>query len=436
MLVISKYLGITALVLTLVLITYSALPTQAEAGLGTPYPRHSPDIILKIEGSSVSNLLKDLINEVNPNPLLGSGVKPLGNEDIRKLVNTLGSNPSLSTSLSNEDIQKLAAVTSATGTSMPPELRYDLSLAASLVKNPVLKEILKEWASKGYINLNELRSKVDLSKLSRDDLAILKALLGLATKYGLISRDDLSRLGLGDVSPEDIKALANVLRKASELAKSSNSADVLKKLANILSKVSLNTSLLANAFKLVNNANAPHVGKALLEGIESLSRSSTSVPKLPHIPKVSVPNVPKLSVPKVPSVNVSSGALLPIILTIVAVVVTYLAYRFLGLKSLITRIRRKVELGIEGVVRRFSSTNAEVIKLYWEGVAYLSRAVPKYDSETHREYLRKAYGLGGEEFKELTQLYELARWSGRELLKEHLVRANELLSKVKAKVLR
>ena len=142
MLVIRKYLGIAALVLTLVLITYSVLPTQAETGLGTPYPRHSPDIILKIEGSSVSNLLKDLISEVNPNPLLGSGVKPLGSEDVRKLVNTLGSNPSLSTSLSNEDIQKLAAVTSATGTSMPPELRYDLSLAASLVKNPVLKEIL------------------------------------------------------------------------------------------------------------------------------------------------------------------------------------------------------------------------------------------------------------------------------------------------------
>ncbi len=436
MLVIRKYLGITALVLTLVLITYSVLPTQAEADLGTPYPRHSPDIILKIKGSSISNLLKDLISEVNPNPLLGSGVKPLGSEDVRKLVNTLSSNPSLSTSLSNEDIQKLAAVTSATGTSMPPELRYDLSLAASLVKNPTLKEILKEWASKGYINLNELRSRVDLSKLSRDDLAVLKALLGLAAKYGLVSKDDLSRLGLGNVSPEDIKALADVLKKASELAKSTNSADVLKKLANILSKVNVNTSLLASAFKLVNNANAPHIGKALLEGIQSLSKSSTSVPKLPYIPRVSIPNVPKLSVPKVSNVNVSSGALLPIILTIATVVATYLAYRFLGLKSVIARIRKEVKLGIEGVVRRFSGINAEVIKLYWEGVAYLSRVVPKYDSETHREYLRKAYGLGGEEFKELTQLYELARWSGKKLLKEHLVRANELLGKVKAKVLR
>ncbi len=431
-----------AIALTTILAT-SALTTQAQAGLGTPYPRHSPDVILKILGTeSLTNVLKDLVSSVNPDPLLGSGgVKPLNSSGVKGLISRLSSNASLSTSLTNEDLQKLSAVSRATGSELPPDLRYDLSLAASLVKNKALRELLKEWASKGYIDLNELRSRVDLSSLSREDLAILKALLGLASKYGLVSRDDLIKLGLGKVSPEDVKALAKVLEEASRVSKSVKASGVLSELAKALAKAAGNTSLLTNVARLINNPSAPHIGKALIEGLSSLSSGVSNLKQLGYVPKATLPSVPKPSVPKLslPTASLpklSTGALLPIVATSLAIVIAYIAYKYLNLASVMVRVRRKVESGLSVIMRRFSGVNAEVIRRYWEGVAFLSRAVPRYDSETHREYLRKVYGLGGEEFKELTNLYEIARWSGRSLSEEDLLKADELLSRIKSRALR
>lgn len=55
------------------------------------------------------------------------------------------------------------------------------------------------------------------------------------------------------------------------------------------------------------------------------------------------------------------------------------------------------------------------IKIYWMAVSILSKRVPRYENETHREYLRKIIenkDPSSQNFSKITEVYELTKYAG------------------------
>ncbi len=431
--------GVVALLVTLMLLTAVSAATAANSQeiSSNGIVRHSPDVITKILTSNLSlQQLSELLNSTNVDTLLGDEGLGSGVLNITSVVNSLADNPEAAAQLTDNDVAKLSTLTTQGG-SMPSDLRIDLSLLASLAKDPALQEVLKEWALTGNVDLQELKNNVDINSLSSEDLAILKSALGLAIKYGLANPDEIKGLGLGEITPEDLRAIADISERLANLSKDPRTAESLKELARKSTELSLSGNLTPGSLTelmtgLENNASLPYVIKSITDGLRELAQASGSsaTPTIPEIPRLNLPNVQ----PQMPSTNVSVAdvfSFLRIVLaSVVGMLLLYVLLRLLRERAqyaILSMRKGKAVPQVEGV----SGINASIIRAYWDAVALLSALVPLEPSETHREYLRKARSVAGTAFEQLTRIYELARWSGQKLDERYAVTASKLAEAVK-----
>ena len=435
--------GVAALLVALMLLTTTGVTTvvNSQEVSSSGIVRHSPDIITKILTSNLSlQQLSELLNSTNVDTLLGDEGLGGGILNVTNVVNSLAGNPEAAAQLTEKDVAKLSTLTTQGGGSMPSDLRIDLSLLASLAKDPALREVLKEWALTGNVDLQELKNKVDIDSLSPEDLAILKSALGLAIKYGLADPDEIKGLGLGNITPEDLKAIADISEKLANLSKDPRTAELLRELAKRSTELSLSGNLTPGSLTelmagLKNNASLPYVIKSITDGLKELAQASGSVatPTIPEIPKLNLPNLPNVQ-PQVPSTNVSAAdvfSFLRIILaSIVGMLLLYMLLRLLRERAQYVMLgmrKGRTVPQVEGV----SGINASIIRAYWDAVALLSTLIPLEPSETHREYLRKVRNVAGAAFEQLTRIYELARWSGQKLDERYAVTASKLAEAVR-----
>lgn len=385
--------------------------------------RHSPEVIVKILGQENVSLSENLT----------------GFQNMSDILNGL-SNPNVSSTLTEEDLASLQNLTAGTTYgSMPEELRYVLSMASGYVSDDALREVLMDWATEGFIDLNELQSKVDLDSLSPEDLAVLKSVLGLAAKYGLVSEADINNLGLGEISAEDLQALANILREIGEFSGNASIMEGLSSAATRLEDAAFSDRPPADALaEVLESLNAsstmPYIARSLVSGLSALSGGLHELPsQLPGV--VSVDRAVGIGMPPVEPVSFDmiwfaimvAGAVL-------VVVAAYLGYHYLKPKVAVLIMKRRLPEEVKHPPINEGSVNGKIIMLYWEAVNYLKSLTEFSDSETHREILRKVKSLVGSEFEELTSLYEVARWSGRSLREEHLSRATALFNRIKSSV--
>ncbi len=412
-----KYSVLASAALMLLLLTSTVTAAQDEE------IRHSPEVIVKILGQENVSLSENLT----------------GFQNMSDILNGL-SNPNVSSTLTEEDIASLQNLTSETAYgSMPEELRYDLSMASGYVSNDALREVLMDWATKGYMDLNELQSKVDLESLSPEDLAVLKSVLGLAAKYGLVSEADINSLGLGDISPEDLQALADILREIGEFSGNASIMEGLSSAATRLEDAAFSGRPPADALsEVLENLNAsstmPYIARSLVSGLTALSGGLHELPsQLPEVMSVDrsagieIPSVEPISFDMVWFAIMVAGAVL-------AVVAAYLAYHYLKPKVTVFIMKKRLPKEVKHPTIDEGSVNGKIILMYWEAVNYLKSITEFSESETHREFLKKVKSLVGTEFEELTSLYEVARWSGRKLREEHLSHAAALLNRLKSSI--
>ncbi len=437
---VTVFKGVAALLTAFMLfmIIHNIVTVNAQEESTSGIIRHSPDIITKILTSNLSlQQISELLNSTNIDALLGDEGLRNGVLNVTNVVNSLANNPKAAAQLTSDDVAKLSALTTQGNGQMPSDLRIDLSLLASLAKDPALREVLKEWALTGNVDLQELRNKVDISSLSPEDLAILKSALGLAAKYGLVNPTDVKELGLSNLTPEDLRAIADIAQRLANLSKDPRTTELLKELAKRSSELSLSGNLTPKLLSelmsgLGNNASLPYVIKSITDGLKELTQipKAGATPTIPEIPKLNLPNIQ----PQVPSPQVSianSFSFLRIVLaSIIGMLLLYLASRLLRERAryvVLSMRKGKAIPQIKGV----GGVNASVIRAYWDAVAFLSTLVPLSPSETHREYLRKARSVAGTAFEQLTKIYELARWSGQKLDKRYAVTASRLVEAVR-----
>ena len=429
----------TLLVMLTLLVTMCGVATvnaQDESTSGVV--RHSPGIITKILTSNLSlRQLSELLNSTNVDALLGDEGLGNGVLNVTNVVNSLADNPEAAAQLTSEDVAKLSALTTQGSGQMPSDLRIDLSLLASLAKDPALREVLKEWALTGNVDLRELKNKVDISSLSPEDLAILKSALGLAAKYGLISLTDVKELGLSNLTPEDLRAVADMAERLASLSKDPRTAELLEELAKRGSELSLSGNLTPKSLSelmsgLGSNASLPYVIKLITDGLGGLTQAPGVgvTPAIPEVPELNLPNIhSQMLSPELSTANAFSF-LRVVLASIIGVLLLYLVSRLLKERArylvLSTRKGKAIPkiMGVSGV-------NASIIRAYWDAVALLSALVPLSPSETHREYLRKVRSVAGAAFEQLTEIYELARWSGQKLDERYVITASRLVEAVR-----
>lgn len=429
--------------LTLLTITYGAAIVNAQGESASGIIRHSPDIITKILTSNLSlQQLSELLNSTNVDALLGDEGLGSGVLNVTKVVNSLADNPEAAAQLTSDDVAKLSALTTQGSGQMPSDLRIDLSLLASLAKDPALREVLKEWALTGNVDLQELKNKVDIGSLSPEDLAILKSALGLATKYGLVSPTDVRELGLSNLTPEDLRAIADIAERLADLSKDPRTAELLGELAKRSSELSLSGNLTPESLSelmsgLGNNASLPYVIKSITDGLRELTQTPRVevTPAVPEVPRLNLPSIrPQMPGPRLSTANALSFLRI-VLASIIGVLLLYLVTRLLRERAryLVLSTRKgKAIPQITGV----SGVNASIIRAYWDAVALLSALVPLSPSETHREYLRKVRSVAGTAFEQLTKIYELARWSGQKLDERYVTTASRLAEAVRNAVRR
>ena len=418
----------------LLMIIYSVVTVNAQDESTSGIIRHSPDIVTKILTSNLSlQQISELLNSTNIDTLLGDEGLGNGVLNVTNVVNSLANNPKAAAQLTSDDVAKLSALTTQGNGQMPSDLRIDLSLLASLAKDPALREVLKEWALTGNVDLQELRNKVDISSLSPEDLAILKSALGLAVKYGLVNPTDVKELGLSNLTPEDLRAIADIAQRLANLSKDPRTTELLKELAKRSSELSLSGNLTPGSLSelmsgLGNNASLPYVIKSITDGLKELTQvpKAGATPTIPEIPELNLPNIqPQVPSPQVNTANAFSF-LRVVLASIIGVLLLYLVSRLLRERAryvVLSMRKGKVAPKIRGV----GGVNASVIRAYWDAVALLSTLVPLSPSETHREYLRKARSVAGTAFEQLTKIYELARWSGQKLDESYAITASRLV---------
>jgi len=448
-------LALTLAVLLIPLTAFSTPPLNGAGGWSgaviahAQIPRASPNVVTKILGSSINaSELMRLLQALNVTPGLGgNGLSNLSALTPSKIFGALASNPNLTASLSSREAAELTTLATQTGGARgaaPPALRTDLSLLASLAHNKELKEILTKWAETGNIDLSDL-NKLNLSKLSPQDLAILKAALGLASRYGLVSRQEVSALGL-KLTPEDLKALASLAKVMERLSGNLTYSKFWRKFAARASSMASLGNISAGTLKNLlsgvrSNVSIPYMAKVLTQGLEALATTGPPKATFPRLPKL--PKLPPLSFNLAPSAkplpHVSMGSVSSLIrdllASIAAVLAAYLAYTLLK-----GRLAQRLGKAAVPALKKGAppslpeDTNWKVIEAYWKAVSYLSRFVRLEPCETHREYAGKAYSLGGSAFIELTRLYELARWSGRRLSDSAVETARRILNHIRSRV--
>jgi len=434
----------TLLVMLTLLVTMcgvAAVKAQDESTSGII--RHSPGIITKILTSNLSlQQLSELLNSTNVDALLGDEGLGNGVLNVTNVVNSLADNPEVAAQLTSNDVAKLSALTTQGSGQMPSDLRIDLSLLASLAKDPALREVLKEWALTGNVDLRELKNKVDISSLSPEDLAILKSALGLAAKYGLISPTDVKELGLSNLTPEDLRAIAGIAERLASLSKDPRTAELLEELAKRGSELSLSGNLTPKSLSelmsgLGGNASLPYVIKLITDGLGGLTQAPGVgvTPIIPKVPELNLPSIhSQVLSPQLSTTNAFSFFRV-VLASIIGVLLLYLVSRLLKERArylvLSTRKGKAIPkiMGVSGV-------NASIIRAYWDAVALLSALVPLSPSETHREYLRKVRSVAGTAFEQLTKIYELARWSGQKLDEKYVITASRLVEALRSTIRR
>jgi len=429
-------------VLTLLsIITCGIVVVNAQEGSVEGVIRHSPGVISKILSFNFSiQQLSSMLNSTNVDALLGDEGLGNGVLNVTNVVNSLASNPKAAAQLTSNDVVKLASLTGKSNGRMPSDLRVDLSLLASLAKDPKLREVLKEWALTGNVDLQYLKDNVDVSSLSPDDLAILKSALGLASRYGLLNPKSIRELGLDNVTPEDLEAVANIAKRLANLSKDPQTAELLRELAGKSSNLSYTSNLTTEALQklMVNvgsNAALPYVIKSLTEGLRELTlpRKGTSTPSAPEIPKLNLPSLHLQG----QNFRLNTADVLPflriVLVSVIGVLLLYLVSKLVKEKARYMMLSMRKDSVIPQI-EEAGGINTSVIRAYWEAVAFLSTLIPLSPSETHREYLRKAKSVAGTAFEQLTKMYELARWSGQRLEESQVVVASKLLKAVKSAI--
>ncbi len=447
-------LAITLIALLTSLTAYPAFSNDVFSVVGLPnivvahaqIPRASPNVIAKILSSSINaSELMRLLQALNVTPGLGgNGLANLTPLTPSKIYKALASNPNITAGLSAREVAELTTLATQTGSNRgaaPPSLRTDLSMLASLAHNRKLKEILTKWAETGNIDLNDL-SRLNLSELSPQDLTILKAALGLASEFGLVSRQEVSALGL-KLTPQDLKALASLAKVMERLSGGTAYSEFWKKFAARASSIaSLSNISLKDLRALLNgvgsNVSIPYMARVLTQGLQALASTGVTkatLPKLPRLPPLSFELTPASSPLPPVSFGSTSTLMRDLLVSIAAVLATYLAYALL--KGRIGQ--RFSRLAVPAIGREKQphvpeGPNWKVIEAYWTAVSYLGRFVRLEPSDTHREYALKAYSIGGSAFTELTRLYELARWSGKQLSESAVETAMKILNHIKSKI--
>ncbi len=429
--------------LTLLVTMYGVAAVKAQDESTSGIIRHSPGIITKILASNLSlQQLSELLNSTNVDALLGDEGLGNGVLNVTNVVNSLADNPEAAAQLTSNDVAKLSALTTQGSGQMPSDLRIDLSLLASLAKDPALREVLKEWALTGNVDLRELKNKVDISSLSPEDLAILKSALGLAAKYGLISPTDVKELGLSNLTPEDLRAIADIAERLASLSKDPRTAELLEELAKRGSELSLSGNLTPKSLSelmsgLGGNASLPYVIKLITDGLGALTQAPRVgvTPTIPEVPEFNLPGIhSQMLSPRLSTANAFSFLRI-VLASIIGVLLLYLVSRLLKERArylvLSTRKGKAIPkiMGVSGV-------NASIIRAYWDAVALLSTLVPLSPSETHREYLRKVRSVAGTAFEQLTKIYELARWSGQKLDERYVITASRLVEALRSTIRR
>jgi len=431
------------LVISMLLSVTCSLTVSAQEGSVSGVIRHSPDIITKILTSNLSfQQLSELLNSTNVDALLGDEGLGNGVLNISNVVNSLAGNPGAAAQLTSSDVAKLSTLTTQGNGSMPSDLRIDLGLLASLAKDPALREVLREWALSGTVNLQDLRDKVEVNSLSPEDLAILKSALGLAMKYGLVSPEDVRGLGLNNITPEDLKAIADIADRLANLSKDPRATELLKELARRSSELSTSANITPGSLSdlmagLGNNASLPYVIKSITDGLRELAQvpKSSVTPELPRLPSLNLPSIkPQTINPQVSTANVFSFLRI-ILASVVGLLLLYLVSRLFRERAryvMLSMRKGKTVPQISGV----GGVNETVIRAYWNAVSLLSSLAPITPSETHREYLRKVRRVAGTAFEQLTRMYELARWSGQRLDERYASMASRLVEAVRNAVRR
>ncbi|MCX8209078.1 MAG: hypothetical protein N3G79_05505 [Sulfolobales archaeon] len=277
-----------------------------------------------------------------------------------------------------------------------------LSKLASLDQN--YEQYLEELVERGVIDSSEaLRlAHYDTEKLSQLDPELQSELARVLEEEVLIPEEleeiakkllELERLGKLD--PHSFVVLARVV------------AEGFRRL-NLEVPAQLSASVMRNLLEILYPK--PSAAQSAVEVVEIVERSSvpSEFVKLPKQIAFS---------PPVPQVSVPSSLLYAISLATVSSIALLLVARWRALEKVVAKlVATKISRADVG-----SSAN-DAISTYWKSVELVERklGIKKADHQTHREFLSLVEGIAQSRsgleravscFKEITEIYEISRFS-------------------------
>jgi len=304
----------------------------------------------------------------------------------------------------------------------------------NMLSNATLSDVLSNASAKEELQ-NYVKELEAENKLTLEEREALKATLS-----GDVSVDELMK----NIRSENLRNVLNELLNMSKegLLKSEDLMKYLSMVAKMREEGYISISDYISALNIMKTLTRDEgvltaIDSELLKSMINLLASAGSTPEftaLPSIPSGSLslslktPEVGSTSRYlegfKIPSISVAFPSLSSlvlqdvlqyVVLAIVLIVVFSLGFLFIRrFREPIARAFSKAvlsrgEVGLEGL--------PEPIKYYWSSVKAVETytKIRKLDNVTHREYLsRVSQSLGDlvEEFKKVTQAYELVRFGG------------------------